>query len=253
MIDRVLIAFPVLSACAAFAAAQPLVSTYDSSREGWTVETRTNPGGAFNLVAVYQPDYIDSGGDTGGYISELDPDNNWSFFRAPAVWHGDRSAYSGRWLRYSTRTDTANYPDGRLVILFGNGQRISHDAGIPPINAWTRRHVPLSQGAWFVGTTGAGSLATQAQIDAVLGGLEAFFIGLEFGGDLLEERVDLDRVAFGVCAADLAEPFGTLDLSDINAFATAFTANDPAADLIRDGIYDLADITQFITAFTDCD
>lgn len=253
MIDRVLIPLPVLSACAAFAAAQPLVSTFDSSREDWTVETRTNPGGAFNLVASYQPDFVASGGDPGGYISELDPDNQWSFFRAPASWHGDRAAFSGRWLRYSTRTDTANFPDGRLIILFGGGQRISHDAGIPPVNVWTRRHVPLSQGAWFVGTNASGTLATQAQIDAVLGNLQALYIGLEFGGDLLEERVDLDRVAFGVCAVDLAEPFGTLDLSDINAFVTAFTTSNPAADLNRDGIYDLADISLFIAAFTECD
>lgn len=249
---RALFSLSILSLGAAFASTQPLVSTFDSSREGWTVETRTNPGGVFNLVAVYQPDSIDSGGDSGGFISELDPDNNWSFFRAPASWHGDRSAYSGRWLRYSTRTDTTNYPDGRLVILFGNGQRISHNAGIPPINVWTRRHVPLSQGAWFVGTNATGTLATQTQIDAVLGNLEALFIGLEFGGDSLEERVDLDRVAFGVCAADLAEPFGTLDLSDITAFVTAFTASDPAADLNKDEIFDLADLTLFIAAFTDC-
>lgn len=234
------------------AGAQPLVSLFDSSAEGWSVETRTNPAGAFNFVAGYQPDYVASGGDAGGYISELDPDNQWSFFRAPPAWHGDRSSFSGRWLRYSTRTDTANYPDGRLVIMFGGGLRVSHDAGIPPVDVWTRRHVPLTEGAWFVGTNGMGTLATQAQIDQVLGDLDLLYIGLEFGGDSLEERVDLDRVAFGVCAADLAEPFGTLDLADISAFVVAFTSGDAAADLNRDGVFDLADITLFVAGFVGC-
>jgi hypothetical protein len=49
--------------------------------------------------------------------------------------------------------------------------------------------------------------------------------------------------------ADLAEPFGTLDLADINAFVAAFVAMEPAADLVADGVYDLADINAFVTAF----
>jgi hypothetical protein len=54
-------------------------------------------------------------------------------------------------------------------------------------------------------------------------------------------------------AADLAPPFGILDLGDIVAFVTAFTAQDPLADLVPDGIYDLADIVAFVTAFnTGC-
>jgi hypothetical protein len=54
----------------------------------------------------------------------------------------------------------------------------------------------------------------------------------------------------GCNSADLAEPFGTLDLADITAFITAFTAQDPAADLAEPfGTYDLADITTFITEF----
>ncbi len=50
--------------------------------------------------------------------------------------------------------------------------------------------------------------------------------------------------------ADIAEPYGILDLSDISAFITAFTGQTPAADINNDGIYDLTDITLFINAFT---
>ncbi len=51
--------------------------------------------------------------------------------------------------------------------------------------------------------------------------------------------------------ADLAEPFGVLDLADINAFIAGFTAQQPAADLDGNGIYDLADISEFVIFFPE--
>ncbi len=52
------------------------------------------------------------------------------------------------------------------------------------------------------------------------------------------------------CPADLAAPFGVLDLNDISAFVTGFTTQDPIADLNGDGVFDLGDITAFTTSFT---
>jgi hypothetical protein len=53
------------------------------------------------------------------------------------------------------------------------------------------------------------------------------------------------------CAADLAVPFGVLDLADIVAFVIAFTNGSPAADLAEPlGSLDMADITQFIELHT---
>lgn len=52
------------------------------------------------------------------------------------------------------------------------------------------------------------------------------------------------------CPADLAAPFGILDLSDINAFIGGFVAQDPIADVAAPfGVFDLADIGSFIAAF----
>ena len=49
--------------------------------------------------------------------------------------------------------------------------------------------------------------------------------------------------------ADIAEPYETLDLADINSFVTAFTAAETAGDLNADGVFDLTDITEFVTNF----
>ncbi|MEZ6241976.1 MAG: GC-type dockerin domain-anchored protein [Phycisphaerales bacterium] len=54
------------------------------------------------------------------------------------------------------------------------------------------------------------------------------------------------------CAADLAEPFGTLDFSDVLAFLTAFGSGSPEADLAEPfGTFDFSDVLEFLTAFGD--
>ncbi len=52
------------------------------------------------------------------------------------------------------------------------------------------------------------------------------------------------------CPADLAEPAGQLDFSDVAAFLTAFGSMDPAADLAEPfGSLDFSDVSAFLTAF----
>jgi hypothetical protein len=53
----------------------------------------------------------------------------------------------------------------------------------------------------------------------------------------------------GSCPADLAEPYGVLDLDDVNAFVVAFLAGEPIADLDGDGVFALSDMVAFIEAF----
>ncbi len=52
------------------------------------------------------------------------------------------------------------------------------------------------------------------------------------------------------CVADLAEPFGQLDFSDVTAFLTAFGAMGAEADLAEPfGQFDFSDVTAFLAAF----
>ncbi|MEZ6243314.1 MAG: GC-type dockerin domain-anchored protein [Phycisphaerales bacterium] len=54
------------------------------------------------------------------------------------------------------------------------------------------------------------------------------------------------------CPADLAEPFGTLDFSDVFAFLVAFGAMDAPADLAEPyGAFDFSDVFAFLIAFGD--
>ncbi len=57
--------------------------------------------------------------------------------------------------------------------------------------------------------------------------------------------------AHGCNGADLAEPYGLLDLSDVLAFVTAFQAGDQRADLVMPfWTFDLADLIEFVTEFS---
>ena len=52
------------------------------------------------------------------------------------------------------------------------------------------------------------------------------------------------------CVADLAFPFGVLDIDDVDAFIAAFLSGSPTADLaFAFGVLDIDDIDAFITAF----
>jgi hypothetical protein len=52
------------------------------------------------------------------------------------------------------------------------------------------------------------------------------------------------------CLADLAPPFGLLDLADVTAFVQAFLGEDPVADFADPaGQFDLADVLAFVGAF----
>ncbi len=58
--------------------------------------------------------------------------------------------------------------------------------------------------------------------------------------------------AYGLeaCAADLAEPFGQLDFSDVTAFLVAFAGMAPEADLAEPfGQFDFSDVVGFLTVF----
>ena len=77
-------------------------------------------------------------------------------------------------------------------------------------------------------------------------------------GNVVEAGLDAFAVRRAVCVdaqqacgpADLAEPFGVLDLTDISAFVTAFAGQASPADLAEPfGVFDLSDISAFVTDF----
>ena len=67
--------------------------------------------------------------------------------------------------------------------------------------------------------------------------------------DTSEARIDITATGGSCSVADIAAPFGVLDLQDLVAFITAFQAQDPIADINNNMVFDLSDITLFVGAF----
>ncbi len=67
---------------------------------------------------------------------------------------------------------------------------------------------------------------------------------------VIRGKVAEDTGAMGCNEADLAEPFGTLDFTDVLAFLTAFGAMEAQADLaLPMGVFDFSDVLAYLDAF----
>lgn len=80
----------------------------------------------------------------------------------------------------------------------------------------------------------------------------SLFIGnnINFGVGTWVVRAVARNAGGGCNPADLAEPFGVLDLADVQAFITGFLTQDDATDLAPpSGVWDLADVQAFANAF----
>ncbi len=107
---------------------------------------------------------------------------------------------------------------------------------------------------------GDGTLMPQIRVPAGVGPASIAAADLVGDGvpDLLFLNANVNKLSvmlntcpsLGCNAADLVEPFGTLDFSDVLAFLTAFGAGDPGADLAPPfGTLYFSDVLTFLTAF----
>lgn len=193
--------FAVLSAKAQ---AGPVLasSTFDTDAQGWTAAAVD--AGSWSVAGPATAAF-NGEGNPGGSLRVADPDSWWTYFVAPAAFLGDKSAAFGGSLSFDSRYVTpgdsnANEAD---VVLKGAGLTLLRDlTGTLPVT-WTHFDVSLNaSGAWRVGNTFSGAIATDAQILAVLTGLDALWINAEHFTPV-KEVIALDNV---VLAAPVPEP-----------------------------------------------
>ena len=80
--------------------------------------------------------------------------------------------------------------------------------------------------------------------EPIVPGIE--MLDMDSDGDFDSDDMDLIGIP---CLADVAAPFGLLDLADVNAFVVGFVSHDPIADLDGNGLHDLTDLAMFVTSF----
>ncbi len=144
--------------------------------------------------------------------------------------------------------------DGMLKVFHGDGvdtidvpyetdRWVKIQTEIDLENDWTRVYYDdelVTEYTWTGGVLGDGGGALDiAAVDLFAQGSSPIFYD-----DLCLLPVSTH------CVADLAEPFGSYDFSDVVAFLTAFAGFDSAADLAEPfGQWDFSDVVAFLTAF----
>ncbi len=111
----------------------------------------------------------------------------------------------------------------------------------------------ISGNVWAMDYDASGSLGVTNV--APLTGRRFSAFGIDQAGDVYILAYDNDRIyrfeCPDYCPADLAEPQGTLDFSDVSAFLVAFAAHRPEADLAPPAFsYDFSDVLAFLTSFS---
>ncbi len=170
-----------LVAAGACAHGQIAVSTFDVDADGW--QAWSGDGG------FYEVDWIADGGNPGGYIEEVDPDNGATYFWAPDKFTGDQSAAFGGMLSYDiSHSGNGTESDAFDIIMWGAGPTLVWDMTPPPVDVWTTVEIPLDEsGGWMFSN---GDPASDADIMAALAGLEDLAILGEFLTNIDTHRID---------------------------------------------------------------
>ncbi len=182
-----------------------VTSTFDTDAEGWTgLTARPSENSApINNAGPFGA-YSATGGNPGGYFRLADPDDQDTFFSAPARFLGDQSSAVGGTLSYDLYTDASINYAGPNVVLQGGGITLVYVLTTQPAvqNNWVTVSVPLAPSAfWHLGSAGGGAAST-SDFQTVLGNLDRLWISAETHSPV-EETSGLDNVRL---AAAVPEP-----------------------------------------------
>lgn len=167
----------------AASASADVMSTFDTDADGWTL---------FNDAS--QLEWIDTGGNPGGYLTATDNVSGdvW-YWNAPSKYLGNQAGAFGMTLSWDARqsSTTSQFSSNDLVLVATDGTNLTlaSDPSRRPGTEWTSISVVFdSSEDWFID----GAAATDSDIQMVLSDLAALRIRGEFrtGAD----TGDLDNV-----------------------------------------------------------
>ena len=195
-----LLALAVIGSAAPAAHAQTTLasSTFGTNADGWTVVDLPNATGLTVPImqdgGPYTPTYNSNGGNPGGYISIVDPDNNLYFWYAPDKFLNDKSVAFGGTFSFDMRDTDAggglNAHDQSLILV-GGGVTLAYTLAVPSTTAFTHYVIPLTSTGFT--NLNTGKPASNADMLTVLGALDSIYILGDF-----EDGTDtgsLDNVA----------------------------------------------------------
>lgn len=175
-------------------AASDVVWDFSSGAQGWRLTDHACSSSYITIIQAYPVTWVASGGNPGGYIEGIDPENNCFFFDAPAASLGDWSQYIGGTLEYAMKSSVRNWTSDNAIAIIGtNGVSLIGKVEPVPYPQWGAYALQLVPSKLRKNAIN-GPAATDSEIAAVLGSLAAFRISGEYGAQAHQERVGLDSV-----------------------------------------------------------
>ena len=164
-----------------------LESNFDSGIDGWSI------GELFTITQSSAPQYVDTGGVSGGFIQTTDL-YSFNALRAPTSWLGDQSSLFGATMRISQRARTSDgiaYP----IVVIGRGSTRLQFRAAPPGTDWTTFIVPLRADAgWELGDGSGdpGMPVNDAQLKFMLSRID--WLGIDADWHTGADLVGMDSV-----------------------------------------------------------
>jgi hypothetical protein len=184
------------------ASANSIVSTFDSSADGWTIGDFFSPAGS----ATSGVTRVASGGNPGGFIRTGD-EFDWNSYFAPAAFLGNQSSAYGGNLQLDERvlsSDGLVYP----MVVISDGSLVLQFETVPPGTGWTSFDIPLIASAGWEISDGFGDslgAASESQLQQVLSNLA--YLRIDADWQTGTDQVDLDNVKL---ASPVPEPASLL-------------------------------------------
>jgi beta-glucanase (GH16 family) len=218
------------------------VRVYERVQEPFNGEPHTIPG-------VIEAEDFDAGTQGMSY-NDCDASNNGGAYRETGVdiEVSTESGYNigwiceGEWLEYTVDVQHAGEYrlDARVASqTTGGAFRIEQDG-----EALTDTVFFFETGGWQSWETVSTTLELEAGVQV-----------LRVASMVTVQEFNLNSMTFtyigdpGCNAADLAEPYNTLNFFDVSAFLNAFTGTEPSADFDGNGSFDFFDVSAFLAQY----
>lgn len=198
------------------ARADLLTSSFETGLDGWA----SYQNGAF------APEWIAPSGSDSGYARLTDSTTGWGYFKAPAAYTAQAAQFGGSFsfsLRHDVQGDPVEYKV--RVGLTGGGLTLLSEQTLPT-SSWTTYSFGLDVGhGWRVFSdlsqnySAAAPLATQAQLEAVLGGISGLYLSADYTPGYAPS--DLDRTSIDNVSLTVVPGPGSLAILAAAAARTA--------------------------------
>ena len=176
---------------------------FNSDTEGWDIADLTTNGPYYPPIDYYQVTYVESGGDSGGYISGHDPSSNTFSFRMPENIFDSIQTFENGNITFSLKSSANNWTSEPYLILVANNEVLISEFELPT-NVWRTYSIDFVKENFY--EYNGGGEPSEEYFSSFMQNINHIYISAEFGSGVFEDT-DLDSVVLsGITEVSLSSP-----------------------------------------------